>query len=97
MLENIIYKNENDLKTVMSYLESSFQTSCTENSINDSQEFINVLKIWDVIVRFAAAHNFAFPISFLKFLASKNYWFEFVLVCHIFNYPLNQVIILSFN
>ncbi|XP_050480517.1 spatacsin isoform X1 [Bombus huntii] len=92
LLENIIYKNENDLKTVMSYLESSFQTSCTESSINDSQEFVNVLKIWDVIVRFAAAHNFAFPISFLKFLASKNHWFEFVLVCHIFNYPLNQIL-----
>ncbi|KAK1131494.1 hypothetical protein K0M31_017777 [Melipona bicolor] len=92
LLENIMYRNEDDLKTVISYLESSFQTNCTENLINDSQQFIKVLKIWDIIVRFAKAHNFPLPISLLKFLASQNHWFEFVLVCHIFNYPLNQVL-----
>ncbi|KAK9299148.1 hypothetical protein QLX08_007765 [Tetragonisca angustula] len=92
LLENIMYRNEDDLKTVISYLESSFQTNCTENLINNSQQFIKVLKIWDIIVRFAKAHNFPLPISLLKFLASQNHWFEFVLVCHIFSYPLNQVL-----
>ncbi|KAF3424657.1 hypothetical protein E2986_01902 [Frieseomelitta varia] len=92
LLENIMYRNEDDLKTVISYLESSFQTNCTENLINNSQQFIKILKIWDIIVRFAKAHNFPLPISLLKFLASQNHWFEFVLVCHIFNYPLNQVL-----
>lgn len=88
-----MYRNEDNLKTVISYLENSFQTNYTENLINDSQQFIKVLKIWDIIVRFAKAHNFPLPISLLKFLASQNHWFEFVLVCHIFNYPLNQVIL----
>ncbi|PBC28068.1 Spatacsin [Apis cerana cerana] len=92
LLENIIYGNEDDLKTVMAYLESSFQKNFVESLINDSQQFINILKIWDVIVRFARMHNFSLPISLLKFLANQNYWFEFVLVCQIFNYSLNQVL-----
>lgn len=77
----------------MAYLENSFQKNFVESLINDSQQFINILKIWDVIVRFARMHNFSLPISLLKFLANQNYWFEFVLVCQIFNYSLNQVII----
>lgn len=92
LLENIIYGSEDDLKTVMTYLENSFQKNFSENLIDDSQQFINILKIWDIIVRFARMHNFSLPISLLKFLANHNFWFEFVLVCQIFNYSLNQVL-----
>ncbi|CAK9804301.1 SPG11 [Anthophora quadrimaculata] len=92
LLKNIIYRNEDDLKTVMSYLENSFQSNLTENLIEDSQQFINVLKLWDIIVRFARAHNFPLPVSLLNFLASHNHWFEFVLICHIFMYPSDQVL-----
>lgn len=93
LLENVLYRNEGDLKIVMSYLERSFQQYFTDSLTENSPQFINILKIWDIIVRFARVHDFPLPISLLKFLASKNFWFEFVLVCHIFTYPLNQVII----
>nr|XP_012135131.1 PREDICTED: spatacsin isoform X2 [Megachile rotundata] len=92
LLENIVYKNEDDLKTVMSHLENSFKTNFTENIIEDSQQFVKILKIWDVIVRFARAHNFPLPVSLLTFLANHNYWFEFTLVSDIFAYPLDQVL-----
>ncbi|CAL7936629.1 unnamed protein product [Xylocopa violacea] len=92
LLENIVYKNEDDLKTVMCYLESSFEKNFTENLVENSEQFVNILKVWDIIVRFASAHNFPLPVSLLKFLARQNHWFEFVLVSHIFNYPLNQVL-----
>lgn len=75
----------------MSYLENSFQKNLNENVIEDSQQFMNVLKMWDVIVRFARAHNISLPTILLKFLANQNHWFEFVLVCHSFAYPLDQV------
>ncbi|KZC04326.1 PREDICTED: spatacsin [Dufourea novaeangliae] len=92
LLESIIYKNENDLNTVMTYLENSFQKNIYENFIEDSQQVINMLKIWDIIVRFAKSHNFPLPTSLLKFLANQNHWFEFLLVCQLFAYPLNQVL-----
>ncbi|XP_017759699.1 PREDICTED: spatacsin [Eufriesea mexicana] len=92
LLENIMYRNEDDLKIIMFHFESNFQKNFSNNLIEDSQQFVNVLQTWDVIVRFAGAHNFPSPISLLKLLASQNYWFEFILVCHIFNYPLNQIL-----
>lgn len=92
LLESIIYKSEDDLNTIMSYLENTFQRNFSENLVEDSQEFVNILKTWDVIVRFTKAHNISLPASLLKLLASQNHWFEFVLVCHIFAYPLNQVL-----
>lgn len=78
----------------MSHFENSFKKNFTENIIEDSQQFISILKIWDIIVRFARVHNFPLPVSLLKFLANQNHWFEFTLVCDVFAYPLNQVITL---
>ncbi|XP_076620109.1 spatacsin isoform X1 [Colletes latitarsis] len=92
LLENVIYKDVNDIKTLMSYLENSFQKNLNEHLIEDSKQFINVLKTWDVIVRFAKIHNYFLPTSLLKFLAKQNHWFEFILVCQIFSYPLDQVL-----
>ncbi|XP_031835040.1 spatacsin isoform X2 [Nomia melanderi] len=92
LLENVIYKNENDLNTVMSYLENSFKKNIRENLVENSQQFVNILKIWDVIVRFAKIHNFSLPTCLLKSLARQNQWFEFLLVCQTFSYPLNQVL-----
>lgn len=96
-MENVIYKNENDLITVMSYLENSFKKNICENLVENSQQFVNILKIWDVIARFAKIHSFSLPTSLLKSLARQNQWFEFLLVCQIFSYPLNQVLTLYFS
>ncbi|XP_076176182.1 spatacsin isoform X3 [Ptiloglossa arizonensis] len=92
LLENVMYKDTNDIKTVMSYLENSFQKNLTEDLVENSQQFIIVLKLWDVLVRFAKAHNYSLPVSLLQFLANQNHWFEFILVCQIFAYPLSQVL-----
>lgn len=96
-MENVIHKNENDLNTVMSYLENSFKKNIRKNLVENSQQFVNTLKIWDMIVRFAKIHNFSLPTCLLKFLARQNQWFEFLLVCQTFSYPLNQVLILYFT
>ncbi|CAD6223033.1 GSCOCG00005360001-RA-CDS [Cotesia congregata] len=58
---------------------------------NNVSEFISALKSWDFIVQFSCIHNTKFPSLFLKYLAKNNYWFEFVLVGHIFGYPLEQI------
>ncbi|KAG7198542.1 hypothetical protein KM043_005909 [Ampulex compressa] len=93
LLENILYMNENDLKLAMGYLENSFQKFFTnKNLIDNPEQFIEALKTWDIIVRFARIHNYPLPESLLKFLANKNHWFEFVLVSHIFSYPSEQVL-----
>ncbi|XP_053975278.1 spatacsin isoform X1 [Hylaeus volcanicus] len=92
LLENVIYKDETAIKTIMSYLENSFQKNFNEYLVDDSQQFVSILKIWDFIVRFAKAHNYSLPTSLLKFLANQNHWFQFVTVCQIFAYPLNQVL-----
>ncbi|XP_076375987.1 spatacsin isoform X2 [Megalopta genalis] len=92
LLENIIYENENDLKTVILYFENCFHKDISETSVEDSQQFINMLKVWDIIVRFARSHSFTLPTSFIKFLASQNHWFEFLLVCQTFSYPMDQVL-----
>ncbi|XP_076280997.1 spatacsin [Lasioglossum baleicum] len=92
LLENTLYENENDLKAVISYFESSFQKDICDDLVENSQEFVNMLKIWDIVVRFARSHSTSSPVSFLKFLASKNHWFEFLLVCQLFSYPMDQVL-----
>ncbi|XP_078044398.1 LOW QUALITY PROTEIN: spatacsin [Augochlora pura] len=92
LLENIIYENKNDLKTVISYFEDSFREDVSVTSIEDSQQFVHVLKIWDIIVRFARSHGSTLPTSFIKFLANHDHWFEFLLVCQIFSYPMDQVL-----
>ncbi|XP_011500198.1 PREDICTED: spatacsin [Ceratosolen solmsi marchali] len=93
LLRSVIYNNHHhDLQLVLSYLERSFHSCLNTKMIKDSNEFIDALCTWDVIVRFAKIHNASLPISLLKFLASIDAWFEFVLVGHIFSYPIHQML-----
>ncbi|XP_036147229.1 spatacsin isoform X2 [Monomorium pharaonis] len=93
LLENVVYKNQTDLQSVISYLEQSFQKYLVDiNFISDSAQFVEVLKIWDIIVRFARVHNCVLPDTLLKYLADRDLWFEFISVCHIFAYPVTQVL-----
>uniref|UniRef100_A0A0C9R810 SPG11 protein n=1 Tax=Fopius arisanus TaxID=64838 RepID=A0A0C9R810_9HYME len=55
-------------------------------------EFVESLKAWEFIVRFARVHNVQPPTSFLKYLAKKNYWFEFAFIGNIFRYQLDQIL-----
>ncbi|XP_001601258.1 spatacsin [Nasonia vitripennis] len=91
LLESVIYNNHQDLKQVLNYLETSFHSRLDMQMINNNEEFIQALCTWDVIVRFARMHNTSLPTSLLKFLASHDAWFEFILVGHIFGYPINQI------
>lgn len=75
---------------ITNYLEDSFKNECI-TSMSNVSEFISALKSWDFIVQFSCIHNTKFPSLFLKYLAKNNFWFEFVLVGHIFGYPLEQV------
>lgn len=86
-----MYKNQQDLMTVLSHLERSFNSSLIINLIKEPREFVLALKTWDIIVRFARAHNATIPTLFLKFLASHDMWFEYILVGQIFSYPSEQV------
>lgn len=87
-----MYKNQTDLKSVISYLEQSFQKHLLDKTFMcDNTQFVEALKIWDVIVRFARVHNHVLPDTLPKYLADHDLWFEFIAVCHIFAYPKIQV------
>jgi len=91
-LENVVYKNQADLKSVITYLEQSFQKHLMDKTFMcDSAQFVKTLKIWDIIVRFARVHKYALPDILLKYLAEHDLWFEFIATCHIFAYPITQV------
>ena len=91
LLESVVYKNQQDLATVLLYLERSFNSILTTNLIKEVVEFVSALKTWDIIVRFARAHNASLPTSLLRFLAMHDAWIEFILVGQIFSYPSDQV------
>ncbi|KAL6259083.1 hypothetical protein P5V15_009005 [Pogonomyrmex californicus] len=93
LLENVVYKSQTDLKSVMSYLEQSFQKHLlNETFMCDNAQFVEALKIWDIIVRFARVHDYVLSDTLLKYLANHHLWFEFITVCHIFAYPTTQVL-----
>ncbi|XP_014213188.1 spatacsin [Copidosoma floridanum] len=92
LLESIVYNNEKDLRLVLSYLERSFDSHLNAETIEDKDRFFQALRTWDLVVRFAGAHNTSLPTSLLKFLARHDCWFEFVLVGQIFAYPAHQMI-----
>lgn len=92
LLENVVYKNQNDLKAVISYIEQSFQKLLLDKTItSDSVRFIQALRTWDIVVRFAQSHNCILPNMLPKYLASHDLWFEYIAVCDIFAYPTKQV------
>lgn len=87
-----MYRNLNDLKSVICYLEQSFQKLLFDEALTDDNvQFIEALKTWDIIVRFARVHNCVLPDTLLKYFANHDLWFEFVTVSHIFAYPVKQV------
>ncbi|XP_072747233.1 spatacsin [Anoplolepis gracilipes] len=93
LLENIVYKNQTDLKSVISYLEQSFEKHFLNKTLmRNDEQFVEALKTWDIIVRFAQVHNCVLPDILLKYLVDHDLWFEFTAVCHIFAYPINQVL-----
>lgn len=92
LLESVVYKDQEDLITVLSYLERGFNLSLITNLIKEPREFVSALKTWDIIVRFARAHNATIPTLFLEFLASNDMWFEYLLVGQIFSYPSEQIL-----
>lgn len=93
LLENVVYKNhQTDLKFVISYLEQSFQKHLLDKILlHNSEQFVEALKTWEIIVRFAQVHNCVLPDILLRYLADHDLWFEFIAVSHIFAYPINQV------
>lgn len=92
LLKSITYQNSKDLITVLTYLEDSFEIEYKTTSMNNIDKFISSLHSWSLIVQFSRAHNTELSSWYLKQLAINNCWFEFILVVHIFHYPLEQVI-----
>ncbi|XP_063995284.1 spatacsin [Diachasmimorpha longicaudata] len=92
LLESVAYQNTRDLGILLDYLEQSFAVEFTSVSMDNVTDFIQSLKSWEFVVRFARVHNARLPVSFLKDLARGNHWFEFVLVGNIFRYPLEQML-----
>ncbi|XP_024937810.1 spatacsin isoform X2 [Cephus cinctus] len=91
-LEAALYNNQKELNSILSYLELSYHSCLNMNIMNDATKFVESLKIWDVIVRFAKLHDTSLPVTLLQFLAKNNFWFEYILVGHIFAYPEDQVL-----
>lgn len=89
-----MFKNQNNLQTIMLYLGNSFQTYLNDDNVtNEVTGFFDALRTWEFIVQFAKTHDFFLPDTLLKYLAQKDLWFEFVLVGHVFAYPTSQVCI----
>ncbi|KAF7381387.1 hypothetical protein HZH66_013781 [Vespula vulgaris] len=95
LLESIMFKNQNNLQTIMLYLENSFQSYLNDNVINELTLFFDALKTWKFIVQFARTHDFFLPDTLLKYLAQKDLWFEFILVGHFFAYSTSQILTLA--
>ncbi|XP_035737182.1 spatacsin-like isoform X2 [Vespa mandarinia] len=95
LLESIMFKNQNNLQTIMLYLENSFQSYLNDNVINEVTMFFDALRTWEFIVQFARTHDFFLPDTLLKYLAQKDLWFEFILVGHVFAYPTSQILTLA--
>lgn len=91
-LELIIYNNQQELKLVLNYLERSFHTRLNIKILDNHEEFTQAISIWKFIVKFAEVHNTSLPTSLPKYLASQEAWFQFILVAHVFAYPLDQVL-----
>ncbi|KAJ8669006.1 hypothetical protein QAD02_000265 [Eretmocerus hayati] len=92
LLESSIFNNQEDLRTVLNYLERAFHSRLDIQILNDSESFFRTLSLWDVVVKFAKIHRAPLPLSMLKFLASYDAWLEFALVSHIFRYSIEQVV-----
>ncbi|XP_047365730.1 spatacsin isoform X2 [Vespa velutina] len=95
LLESIMFKNQNNLQTIMLYLENSFQSYLNDNVTNEVTMFFDALRTWEFIVQFARTHDFFLPDTLLKYLAQKDLWFEFILVGHVFAYPTSQILTLA--
>lgn len=91
LLEKTSSKTPKNLRIIMSYLENSFSKHLNVDLLEDVQVFMRELKMWDVIVRFANAHSTAKPVVLLKFLAKRNKWLEFIVILHLYGYPIEQV------
>lgn len=95
LLKSIMFKNQDNLQTIMTHLENSFQSYLNDNMISETTSFFDALKTWEFIIQFAQAHDCSLPETLLKYLAQQNLWFEFILVGHIFAYPTSQILTLA--
>lgn len=95
LLESVAYGNPKDLDLLLNHLEQGFAVEFPSVSMDNVADFVQGLKSWDLIVRFARAHNTSLPASLLKCFAQENHWFEFALVGNIFRYSLEQVTLFS--
>ncbi|KAK2583208.1 hypothetical protein KPH14_009228 [Odynerus spinipes] len=95
LLESTMFKNQDNLQTIMTHLENSFQSYLNDDITSEATLFFDVLKTWEFIVQFALTHDCSLPDTLLKYLAQQNLWFEFVLVAHIFAYPMSQILSLA--
>ncbi|XP_066592873.1 spatacsin isoform X2 [Prorops nasuta] len=94
LFKTTIQNNKKNLKTIITYLEKSIEKLFeSEDILTDLNKFIDMLKIWEVIVKFAHAHNEPLiPDQILKSLAQSNCWLEFIIAAQMFAYPLKQVL-----
>ncbi|XP_048514375.1 spatacsin [Athalia rosae] len=89
-LEAILFNDTSNLNVLTLQLEQCFKQHLIEFLDKNTEQLIEAIRDWDVIVRFAQAHNSPLPNFFLRYLASRDLWFQFLLVGQIFIYPVVQ-------
>nr|CAI5834396.1 unnamed protein product [Callosobruchus analis] len=81
---------EKDSSIILNSLEE-----CVVEKINfeftSGAAFVDAIKTYDIVVKFAACYNIKLPEMFLTACASNNWWLSFLIFAQLNNYPIEQI------
>lgn len=82
---------EDDPYAILNLLESRIIERIDFEGMFNPHNFIEAIKSYDILIRFAIHYNLKFPELFLKQCASHNMWLPFLILAQIRNYPIEQI------
>lgn len=82
---------EDDPYTILNLLESKIINTIDFEEISNPRSFIEAVKFYDIVIRFAVHYSLKLPEIFLKQCASHNMWLPFLILAQIRNYPIEQI------
>lgn len=66
-------------------------------SLDAHKDFIDILKKYEIVIRFCRLHGLTLPERLLHLFAVNNLWLQFLIYAQINNYPLHQIRLLVQN
>ncbi|KAJ8927655.1 hypothetical protein NQ314_019857 [Rhamnusium bicolor] len=80
-----------DAFAILKLLETAVIAKIDFEDIIDASSFIDAMKLYDLVVKFAILYNVKLPNMFLNCCASNNMWLPFLIFAQIHNYPVDQI------